>query len=166
LIAEHLGLSRLECEEIEYAAPLHDIGKIGVSDNILLKPGKLTAAEWEVMKTHTTMGHAILKDSDSRFIKMGAVIALNHHEKFDGSGYPSGLAGKVIPLEARIVAVADVYDALRAFRPYKQGWSREDAVAYLSTQAGNHFDPSCTDAFLAQQKKIFEFEEQLGSDGL
>ena len=166
LIAEHLELSRLECEEIEYAAPLHDIGKIGVSDNILLKPGKLSAAEWEVMKTHTTMGHAILKDSDSRFIKMGAVIAFNHHEKFNGSGYPNGLAGEVIPLEARIVAVADVYDALRTTRPYKQGWSREDAVAYISTQAGKHFDPSCVDAFLSQQKKIFEFEEQLGSDGL
>jgi two-component system response regulator RpfG len=131
-----------------------------------LKPGKLTAAEWELMKTHTTMGHAILKDCDSRFIKMWAVIALNHHEKFDGSGYPNGLAGEVIPLEARIVAITDVYDALRTSRPYKQGWSREDAVAYISTHAGKHFDPSCADAFFAQQKKIFEFEEQLGVDGL
>lgn len=166
LIAEYLGLSRLECEEIEYAAPLHDIGKIGVSDNILLKPGRLTAAEWELMKTHTTMGHAILKDSNSRFIKVGAVIALNHHEKFNGSGYPHGLEGEVIPLEARIVAIADVYDALRTPRPYKPGWSREDAVAYITTQAGKHFDPSCVEAFMAQQEKIFAYEEQLSSDGL
>lgn len=159
-IAEFLGLSKLECEEIEYAAPLHDIGKIGVPDNILLKPGRLTSAEWNLMKTHTTMGHAILSESHSRFIKVGSVIALNHHEKFDGSGYPNGLEREEIPLVARIVAVADVYDALRTDRPYKTGWSRDDAVAYITEQAGKHFDPVCVEAFLAQLPQIFTYEER------
>ena len=158
-IADYLGLSKLECEEIEYAAPLHDIGKIGIPDNVLLKPGRLTGAEWESMKTHTIMGHAILSESHSKFIKTGSVIALNHHEKFDGSGYPNGLEREEIPLVARIVAVADVYDALRTERPYKPGWSRDDAVAYITEQAGKHFDPACVEAFLAQLKQIYAYEE-------
>lgn len=164
LIADYLGLSSAECQEIEYAAPLHDIGKIGISDNVLLKPGRLTGAEWALMKTHTTIGHAILSGSHSRFIKTGSVIALNHHEKFDGTGYPHGIEGEEIPLAARIVAVADVYDALRTERPYKPGWSREEAMAYILGQSGKHFDPACVEAFMAQQDQIFNFEEKLNNE--
>ncbi len=161
LIAEYLGLSEADCDEIEYASPMHDIGKIGIPDHILLKPGKLSIREWELMKQHTVIGHGILSDSESRFIQIGSVIALNHHEKFDGGGYPAGLAGEAIPLPARIVAVADVYDALRSQRPYKSAWPREDAVNYIARQAGAHFDPACVDAFLNQLNNIFEVEHSL-----
>jgi len=161
LIAEYLGLPGADCDEIEFAAPMHDIGKIGVPDHILLKQGKLTAEEWELMKQHTTIGQSILSGSESRYIQMGSVIALNHHEKFDGSGYPNGLAGEAIPLQARIVAVADVYDALRSRRPYKPGWSREEAAAYIADQAGKHFDPACVEAFLCQLERVYEIEDSL-----
>ena len=161
LIAEYLGLSEADCDEIEYASPMHDIGKIGIPDHVLLKPGEHSSSEWEVMKQHTLIGHEILVESESRFIQIGSVIALNHHEKFDGTGYPYGLVGKDIPLPARIVAVADVYDALRSQRPYKTAWSRNDAVKYISEQAGKHFDPDCVDAFLKQLDKIYEVEISL-----
>jgi two-component system response regulator RpfG len=111
-IAEALGLSEKECDEIEYAAPMHDIGKIGIQDKILLKPGKFEQQEWLIMQQHTLIGHSILSNSQSRYIQTGSIIALNHHERFDGSGYPNGIGGKEIPLVARIVAIADVYDAL------------------------------------------------------
>ncbi|MFA7300463.1 MAG: HD domain-containing phosphohydrolase, partial [Sideroxydans sp.] len=127
LIAENLGLARERCELIEIAAPMHDIGKIGIPDNILLKPGKLTPQEYEVIKQHPIIGHRMLHDSRSKFITLAAEISLGHHEKFDGSGYPHGLAGKDIPLESRIVAVADVFDALTSARPYKSAWSSDHA---------------------------------------
>lgn len=148
LIAEELGLSEMECEDIEYAAPMHDIGKIGISDSILLKPDRFNTQEWSQMMQHTVIGHNILSNSQSRFIQMGAVIALNHHEKFDGTGYPNGLKGKEIPLVARIVAVADVFDALMSDRPYKKPWSIETALDYLRQQSGSHFDPECVEAFM------------------
>jgi two-component system response regulator RpfG len=160
-IAEYLGLSKADCDEIEYASPMHDIGKIGIPDHILLKPGKLSADERELMKRHTIIGHGILADSESRFIQTGSVIALNHHEKYDGMGYPYGLSGEDIPLSARIVAVADVYDALRSTRPYKYSWSREDAITYITEQSGKHFDPACVDAFLKQLEYIYEIEMNL-----
>ncbi|HSW52757.1 MAG TPA: HD domain-containing phosphohydrolase, partial [Sulfuricaulis sp.] len=119
LIAEELKLTAMECDEIESAAPMHDIGKIGIPDRILLKPGRHTPEEQTIMRRHPLIGHGILTDSPSRYLQMGAVIALGHHEKFDGSGYPQGLAGEAIPLPARIVAVADVFDALTSVRPYK-----------------------------------------------
>ena len=160
-IAEALGLSEKECEEIEYAAPMHDIGKIGIEDSILLKPGKFDQTEWSVMQTHTTIGHAILSDSQSRYIQTGSIIALNHHERFDGTGYPSGLAGKNIPLVARIVAVADVYDALVSTRPYKQAWSVDDAQDYLEKHAGTQFDPLCVEAFFERIDNVHSIQSDL-----
>jgi two-component system response regulator RpfG len=157
-IAEELGLSKEESDSLEYAAPMHDIGKIGIPDGILLKPGKLDAAEWEIMQRHAEIGHDILKDSDSKYMKMGAVIALTHHEKFDGSGYPKGLKGDAIPLVGRIVAVADVFDALTSERPYKKAWSTETALDYLKQQAGKHFDPRCVEAFFNRLKNIRKIE--------
>ena len=146
-IAEALGLSDMECDEIEYAAPMHDIGKIGIHDDVLLKPGKFEPQEWLTMQQHTTIGHAILSNSQSRYIQTGSIIALSHHEKFDGTGYPHGIVGIDIPLVARIVAVADVYDALVSNRPYKQPWSETDAQDYLEKHSGTQFDPICVEAF-------------------
>ena len=161
LIAEHLGLSEEERHVIETAAPMHDIGKIGTPDNILLKPGKLDAEELVIMRTHARIGYEILKDSPSKYLQMGAVIARGHHEKFDGSGYPDGLSGEAIPLSARIVAVADVFDALTSERPYKHAWSIQDALQYLQTEQGRHFDPACVQAFLAQLDKVLHIRRQL-----
>lgn len=153
-IAEELGMGEVECEDIEYAAPMHDIGKIGIPDKILLKPGKLKPDEMEIMQSHTTIGQEILSNSPSRYIQTGSIIALNHHEKFDGSGYPNGLKKRSIPLVARIVAVADVYDALVTERPYKKAWSNNDAQDYLELQAGKHFDPICVEAFFDRLDNI------------
>lgn len=150
IIAEELGLSRDDAEVIEMAAPMHDIGKIGIRDEILLKPGKLTPEEFEIMKTHTIIGHDILKDSPSKFLQMGGIIALGHHEKFDGSGYPFGKKREEIPIEARIVAVADVFDALVSERPYKNAWSTHAALEYMESHRGRHFDPVVLDAFKVQ----------------
>jgi len=154
VIAEELGLSEMECEDIEYAAPMHDIGKIGIPDQTLLKPGKFDKHEWKTMKQHTVIGHNILSNSQSRYIQLGAIIALNHHEKFDGTGYPSGLREKEIPLVARIVAVADVFDALVSDRPYKSSWKTTDALDFLKQQSGLHFDPQCVDAFFDRLEDI------------
>ena len=139
---------------------MHDIGKIGISDDILLKPGKLTDVEFTSMKQHTSIGHEILKDSPSKFLALGAEIALGHHEKFDGTGYPSGLKGKEIPLEARIVAVADVFDALTSERPYKKAWTNQAAIDYITEQSGKHFDPECVTAFIAQMGKVIFVQKQ------
>jgi two-component system response regulator RpfG len=147
LIAEELKLTALECDEIEAASPMHDIGKIGISDMILLKPGRHTPEERAIMRRHALIGYEILADSPSRYLQMGAVIALGHHEKFDGSGYPQGLAGEEIPLPARIVAVADVFDALTSNRPYKRAWSFQEALNYIQSESGKHFDPACVRAF-------------------
>ena len=154
LIAEHLGLDEAECETVELAAPMHDIGKIGIPDQVLLKPGRLEVEEFAVIKQHTRIGYEILKDSPSKYLQMGAVIALGHHEKFDGSGYPQGLSGEDIPLVARIVAVADVYDALSSKRCYKPAWSHDDVIDLLKAQSGQHFDPQCVGAFLAQLTEV------------
>lgn len=161
LIAERLGLSKDECQVIEIAAPMHDIGKIGIPDGILLKPGKLNAEEFRSMQNHARIGYEILKDSPSQYLQMGAIIAYGHHEKFNGQGYPNGLAGEAIPLPARIVAVADVFDALTSKRPYKRAWSVQDAVEYLQAEQGRHFDPACVQAFLTQLDKVLHIREQL-----
>ncbi len=153
-ISEALGLSEKECDEIEYAAPLHDIGKIGIQDKVLLKPGKFDKDEWICMQEHTQIGHSILSNSQSRYIQTGSIIALNHHERFDGTGYPKGISGKDIPLVARIVAVADVYDALVSPRPYKSAWTTTDAQDYLHKHAGSQFDPICVEAFFERLDKI------------
>lgn len=159
LIAEALGLPLDRCDLIEAAAPMHDIGKIGMPDNILLKPGKLSTDEFDVMKAHPLVGYQILQNSPSKYLSLGADIALGHHEKYDGSGYPYGRKGDNIPLEARIVSVADVYDALTSKRPYKQGWTSAESLAYLTDQRGSHFDPDCVDAFLSQFGKVSSIQQ-------
>ncbi|HCT98615.1 MAG TPA: two-component system response regulator [Methylococcaceae bacterium] len=147
LIAAELGLSPDEQEIILDAAPMHDIGKVATPDAVLLKPGKLTESEFLVMKQHAENGYTILSDSESRLIAVAATMALTHHEKFDGSGYPKGLKGEDIPLYGRIVAVADVFDALTSPRPYKRAWTLEEASQFLKENSGSHFDPQCVEAF-------------------
>ena len=149
LIARQLGLDDELCERILTAAPMHDIGKVGTPDHILLKPGRLTAEELFVMRQHSRIGHDILQGSSSPMIQMAAEIALTHHEKFDGSGYPDGTVGEAIPISGRIVAVADVFDALTSPRPYKKAWVLERAFDFIKTGSGSHFDPACVDAFFA-----------------
>jgi two-component system, response regulator RpfG len=160
LLAGIVGLDREEAESIELAAPLHDIGKIGIPDPILLKPGKLDPAEWQTMRRHPVIGYEILKGSASKYVRMGALIALGHHEKFDGSGYPNGLVGDHIPLCARIVALADVFDALTSLRPYKPAWPVERAFEYLASQRGRHFDPRLAEAFVGLKNEIQEIRGQ------
>ncbi|MCW8907018.1 MAG: response regulator [Sedimenticola sp.] len=165
LIARSLELDKNQCEVIRLAAPMHDIGKIGIPDQILLKPGKLTPSEWSIMQTHTRIGYDILRDSTSCYIQAGAVIAYGHHERYDGKGYPQGLSGTDIPIEARIVAVADVFDALRSQRPYKKAWSLDRTLNYLETQRGRHFDPDCVDAFFANMEQVLDVRKHPGEAG-
>ena len=160
LIGATLGIAPETVHLLEVAAPMHDIGKIGVPDAILLKPGPLTPEEDAVMKTHPRIGYDILKGSPSKYLSMGAIIALGHHEKFDGSGYPNGLHGEDIPIVARIVAIADVFDALVSERPYKQAWTVDKAIAYLETQKNKHFDPRCIEAFLSSVDKVREIHQE------
>jgi two-component system response regulator RpfG len=160
LIASAIGLDPDEAETVELAAPLHDIGKIGIPDHILLKADKLDGTEWEVMRRHPVIGHEILKGSASKYVRMGALIALGHHEKYDGSGYPNGLVGDHIPLCARIVAVADVYDALTSVRPYKNAWPSEQAFEYVTSQAGRHFDPRMVEAFSGMKKQVLQVQHE------
>ena len=161
IIAEQLGFSKDGADVIEMAAPMHDIGKIGIRDDILLKPGKLTHDEFEIMKRHTIIGYDILKDSPSKYLQMGGIIALCHHEKFDGTGYPYGKKGNEIPIEARIVAVADVYDALVSERPYKNPWSTDAALDYMQSHSGKHFDPDAFYAFKEQIDKVSKIQGML-----
>ena len=153
-VAEHLGHPDAEPSVVGLAAPLHDIGKIGLPDSILLKKGPLSTDEFQQMKDHTTIGGAIIGDSRSSVLSMARSIALTHHERYDGAGYPHGLAGQEIPLPGRIVAVADVFDALGHARPYKDAWPREKALAYVRDNAGSQFDPTVVEAFLAAEPQI------------
>ncbi len=148
VLALAYGMSEREAEMILYASPMHDVGKIGIPDHILLKPGKLTPEEWKTMQTHAELGADILADNDSEMVRMARRIALTHHEKWDGSGYPNGLKGEDIPIEGRIAAVCDVFDALTSWRPYKQAWSVEEAVSFMQENAGSHFDPQLVPLFL------------------
>ena len=160
LIAARLGLEKAECDLIGRAAPMHDVGKLGIPDSILLKPGRLEPEEMEIMREHSRIGHTILAGSESKLIRLGAEIALTHHEKFDGKGYPDGLQGDAIPLVGRIVAVADVFDALTSVRPYKAAWEMERARAYVAEGRSEHFDPHCADAFLAAWDDVLRVHEQ------
>ncbi|MBK6804648.1 MAG: response regulator [Betaproteobacteria bacterium] len=162
LIGTNLGLGAETAHVLEVAAPMHDIGKIGIPDAILLKDGPLSRGEDDTMRTHPRIGYDILKGSPSKYLSMGAIIALGHHEKFDGSGYPNGLHGDDIPLVARIVAVADVFDALVSERPYKHAWPVGEGIDYLKAQRGRHFDPRCVDAFLADPTKVEGIIRELG----
>ena len=158
VIAAQLGLSEEDQQLIFEAAPMHDIGKVGIPDHILLKPGKLTVDEFSIMKRHATLGYEILAGSQSEMLQAGAQIALAHHEKYDGSGYPQGLIGEDIPLFARIVAVADVFDALTSERPYKSAWTIDKALAFLYEGSGKHFDPQCVVAFVSDWPQILEIK--------
>jgi len=164
LLAQRLGLPSETCEVIEMAAPMHDIGKIGIPDQVLLKPGTLTEKERSVMRQHTYIGHEILKGSPSKYLQCGGQIALGHHERWDGAGYPHGLAGESIPLPARIVAVVDVFDALVSVRPYKGAWAFRDSVEYIERHAGTQFDPDCARAFLESLDEVSAIARQL-ADG-
>ena len=154
LIAETLGMDAEYCDIIEQAAPMHDIGKIGVPDSILLKPGRLDAQERSVMMQHARMGYEILRDSPSKYLQFGATIAWCHHEKFNGRGYPRGLRGEAIPIEARIVAIADVFDALMSERPYKRAWTLDQTLELIRGESGQHFDPDCVEALLLNLDRI------------
>lgn len=160
ILAIGCGLDLDTSELILQAAPMHDIGKIGIPDSILLKPGKLTDDEFEIMKKHAEIGAKILGSGDYPLSKMARDIALHHHEKWDGSGYPFGLTGKNIPEVARIVAVADVFDALTSSRPYKKAWEIEEAVKHIDTQKGKHFDPAIVDVFHRVLPKILQTRAQ------
>ena len=159
-IARHLGIKESLIEKLLYASAMHDIGKIGIPDSILLKPGKLDATEWRKMKEHTTIGAQILSDSATDFVEMGRVIALTHHEKWDGSGYPRGIKGDRIPLVGRITALADVFDALTSKRPYKDPFSVEESLDIIKSARGHHFDPRVVDAFLDRTDEILEIRQR------
>jgi putative two-component system response regulator len=154
LIARELGLSDAFCRDLQLAAPMHDIGKVGIRDDVLLKQGSLTASERAHVDTHTSIGAAILAGSPCDLLQLAATIAVSHHEHWDGSGYPKGLSGEDIPLVGRIAAVADVFDALTSERAYKSAWSVDRAFSHLREQAGRHFDPDCVAAFERCRDKI------------
>lgn len=162
ILARELGFSEAAQEEILHAAPMHDIGKIGIPDAILAKPGKLDADEWDVMKRHPEIGAHIIGEQVSGLLLTARRIALHHHEKWDGTGYPHGLKGDDIPIEARIVAIADVFDALISARPYKPAWPLDKVIALIRSEAGKHFDPHLTELFIAQLPDILEVYEKWG----
>jgi putative two-component system response regulator len=164
-IAGKIGMNGDGAEIILYASPMHDIGKLGIPDRILLKPGKLNPDEWEIMKRHTVFGGQILEGSDSDFIGMGKTIALTHHEKWDGTGYPNGLEGKDIPIEGRISALADVFDALTTKRPYKEAFSNEKALDIIQEGRGSHFDPDLVDTFFEIGDEIVEIKNKYSDNG-
>ena len=148
VLARKLGVGETESELLLQAAPMHDVGKIGIPDRILLKPGPLTPEEWTIMKQHTVIGAQIIGDHPSELMQMARLVALRHHERWDGSGYPDGLRGEDIPRSARVVAIADAFDALLSQRPYKQPWKLDDTLALFRSQRGSQFDPSGVDALL------------------
>lgn len=156
LVAQELGLPDDRCRMIYLATPLHDVGKIGVSDNILKKPARLTLEETAVMRRHVEIGMRILAGSECELIRVAERIVSGHHERWDGTGYPNGVAGADIPLEARIVAVADVFDALCSERPYKSAWSIDDAFSEIVRGSGSHFDPACVRAFVSRCAEVLE----------
>ena len=154
LLALAAGYGERFADELLNAAPMHDIGKIGIPDAILLKPGKLDADEWNIMRSHAEIGARIIGEDKSSLLQMAATIALSHHERWDGSGYPHGLQAEAIPLSARIVAIADVFDALTSKRPYKHAWTVDEAFALIESEAGKHFDPALTTCFLRLRPEL------------
>ncbi len=160
VLALALGYPPAWAEDVLNAAPMHDVGKIGIPDAVLRKPGPLDADEWTVMRRHSQIGAEIIGEHAGGVLRLAHSIALTHHEKWDGSGYPQGLAGTAIPVVSRIVALADVFDALTARRPYKEPWSIDDTVAYLRAHAGRHFDPGMVEVFIAQMPQLIAIKER------
>jgi response regulator RpfG family c-di-GMP phosphodiesterase len=160
ILAEGAGLAERDLELVFFASPLHDVGKIGVADSILLKPGRLTEEELVIMREHTTKGAEIMLRSSSIYLREGSVIAMTHHEKWDGSGYPAALRGERIPLPGRIVAVADVFDALTSRRPYKEAWPIERAVELIDSERGKHFDPGLVGLFISAISAVRAIHEK------
>lgn len=154
VLAEAAGMSPGGVETVRHAAPLHDVGKLGIPDHVLLKPGKLDEREWAIMRSHTTLGADLLADSESDVIRMGQIIARSHHERWDGRGYPDGLRGAEIPIEARICAVVDFFDALTMDRPYRQAFAAEVVLEMMRKESGAHFDPVVLEAFFDQLPEI------------
>ena len=154
------GCSAEWSEDLLHAAPMHDVGKIGVPDAILRKPGPLNAEEWAVMRRHPEFGAEIIGEHDSNVLQLARAVALGHHEKWDGSGYPAGLSGEAIPLAARIVALADVFDALTSERPYKRAWAMEAAIEHIQQQAGQHFDPALVTKFIPLAPELVEIRQR------
>jgi len=159
MLGSMAGMNKKQCDLLLNAAPMHDIGKIGIPDRILLKPGKLNLEEWEIMKTHVTIGAEILSGDDSPLFKLARTVVLYHHEKWDGTGYPLGLKGEEISLEGRVVALCDVFDALTSYRPYKPAWSIEDTMEFIEEQRGRHFDPTLVDHFTAMLPEILDIRK-------
>lgn len=157
-LATALGWNAKDSRNLELAATMHDLGKLAIPDSILLKPDKLNADEWQIMRTHTTTGFDILSKGSAEIVRMAATIALHHHERWDGGGYPLGLAGEAIPEVARIVAIADVFDALSMNRPYKQSWPTDRVIASLAENAGTQFDPHLVEHFIRILPKILEIK--------
>ena len=160
ILGKQAGMNKYKCELLLNASPMHDIGKIGIPDKILLKPGRLDQDEWEVMKSHAQIGADILSGDDSELMKMAHEIAITHHEKYNGDGYPNNLKGEAIPLVGRITAIADNFDALTSERPYKKAWRVEDAVQWMIGQAGEHFDPQLMGLFVKILPEIIEIKEK------
>lgn len=158
VLALAYGFTEYQADMLLHAAPMHDIGKIGIPDSIMLKPGKLTDEEFAIMKTHPQIGADILGDEDSGLISLAKKVALTHHERWDGTGYPNGLKGEEIPIEGRIVALADVFDALTSQRPYKDPWPIDETLDYLRTQKGKHFEPKLVDLFEAHMDEILDIK--------
>ena len=166
LLARSLGWNEAECELMLNASPMHDVGKIGIPDDVLLKPGKLDSDEWQAMQRHPTIGAALLSGDPSPLFKMACEIAATHHEKWNGKGYPEGLVGEAIPMSGRIVAVADVFDALTSARPYKQAWSVEAATDLIREEAGLHFDPQVVEHFFKVLPAILKIKRQYQEDAV
>ena len=160
VVAQNMSLGTRFIEAVRNAAPMHDVGKIGIPDKILLKPGPLEEDEWKIMKQHTTIGADILKGSKAYFVRQGATIALTHHERWDGTGYPRGLKGKKIPLLGRIIAIADVFDALTTKRPYKEPYTTKEALDIILEGKGKSFDPDVFQAFLAGWDSLLKIKER------
>ncbi|MGN7611371.1 HD domain-containing phosphohydrolase [Magnetococcales bacterium HHB-1] len=160
LLATRVGCDTDFCHLILHASPMHDVGKIGIPDHILKKPGALTPEEWTIMKTHTTIGGDLLADSDYPLLMMAREIALTHHEQWSGGGYPNGLSGEEIPLAGRITAISDVFDALTSKRPYKEAWPEEKAIALIKEQAGRQFDPTLVDLFLSIIPEVLQIKKR------
>jgi putative two-component system response regulator len=164
LTAEVMGMSAAAVDTLFNAAPMHDVGKIGIPDNVLLKPGKLDDLEWEVMRQHPAMGAEIIGDHKDELLQAARLVAITHHEKWDGSGYPNGLKGEEIPVFGRIVAIADVFDALTSSRPYKKAWTVEAAIEMIDEGSGKHFDPALIGHFKTALPEILKIKEKYAEE--